>query len=74
MERVTPLQRDRYKTFVTIPTRWGDNDVYGHVNNAVYYAYFDTAVNHWLIKQGLLKLDELQSAEHIGLVVDNRCQ
>ncbi len=62
--------RDRYRHFQAIPTRWMDNDVYGHVNNVVYYSYFDTVVNQWLIEQGLL--DFLKS-EVIGLVVETSC-
>ena len=44
--------RDDYRYFVDITTRWQDNDIYGHVNNVVYYAYFDTAANHLLIREG----------------------
>jgi acyl-CoA thioester hydrolase len=62
--------RDAYRHFQAIPTRWMDNDVYGHVNNVVYYSYFDTVVNQWLIGQGLL--DYLASAV-IGLVVETSC-
>lgn len=62
--------RDRYRHFQAIPTRWMDNDVYGHVNNVVYYSYFDTVVNQWLIEQGLL--DYLNSAV-VGLVVETSC-
>jgi acyl-CoA thioester hydrolase len=47
-----------------------DNDVYGHVNNVIYYAYFDTAVNGWLIEQGLL---DIQASPAIGLVVETGC-
>ena len=62
--------REAYPHFQSIPTRWMDNDVYGHVNNVVYYSYFDTAVNQWLIEQGLL--DYLNSPT-IGLVVETSC-
>jgi len=54
-----------------IQTRWNDNDMYGHVNNAVYYTWFDSLVNNWLIETGVL--DPLNSAQ-IGLVVDTGCQ
>ncbi len=54
-----------------IQTRWNDNDVYGHVNNAVYYTWFDTLVNNFLIDNGLL---EIGKSETIGLVVDTACQ
>jgi len=59
-----------YKYTLTIPTRWNDNDIYGHVNNAVYYFFFDTVVNRFLIDNGLL---ELGKSETIGLVVDTGC-
>lgn len=62
--------RETYRHFLSIPTRWMDNDVYGHVNNVVYYSYFDTAVNRWLMDQGLL--DYLRGAT-IGLVVHTAC-
>jgi acyl-CoA thioester hydrolase len=62
--------RAAYAHFQTIPTRWMDNDVYGHVNNVQYYSYFDTVVNQWLIERGLL--DYLHS-EVIGLVIETSC-
>ena len=62
--------RSAYRHFLAIPTRWMDNDVYGHVNNVEYYSYFDTVVNKWLIDNGLL--DYLNS-EVIGLVVETSC-
>jgi acyl-CoA thioester hydrolase len=55
----------------TIPTRWADNDVYGHVNNVVHYAWFDTAVNAWLVEAGLLDIDH---GDPIGLVVETCCR
>jgi acyl-CoA thioester hydrolase len=64
-------ERSAYRVFSTIDTRWMDNDVYGHVNNVQYYSFFDTAVNRWLIEQGLL--DPL-SSEAIGLVIETRCR
>tara|TARA_R110001583_G_scaffold195486_1_gene374116 strand:- start:3930 stop:4397 length:468 start_codon:yes stop_codon:yes gene_type:complete len=63
--------RADYRHFITIPTRWMDNDVYGHVNNVQYYSYFDTAVNRYLIDQGVL---EIRSSEVIGLVVETQCK
>jgi acyl-CoA thioester hydrolase len=63
--------RDRFAHFVEIATRWGDNDVYGHVNNAVYYAYFDTVVNRFLIERGLL---DLEGSPAIGVVVETGCR
>lgn len=69
-ERPRRLRRADLKVFRAIPTRWMDNDVYGHVNNVVYYAYFDTVVNAWLVEHGLL--DPTRS-EAIGLVVETGC-
>ena len=62
--------RSHYRVFRTIGTRWMDNDVYGHVNNVVYYSWFDTAVNGWLIEQGAL---DIHGGEVIGLVIETQC-
>ena len=62
--------RSSYKAFRTISTRWMDNDVYGHVNNVVYYSWFDTAVNATLIEQGVL---DIHAGRTIGLVVETQC-
>lgn len=62
--------RDHYRVFRPIGTRWMDNDVYGHVNNVVYYSWFDTAVNAWLIAQGAL---DIHAGEVIGLVIETQC-
>jgi len=62
--------RSHYRAFRTIGTRWMDNDVYGHVNNVVYYSWFDTAVNGWLIEQGAL---DIHGGEVIGLVIETQC-
>ena len=70
MPKPTPPDRSAYPAFVPVPTRWNDNDVYGHVNNVVYYTFFDTAVNRWLIDAGLL---DIEAAETIGLVVRSEC-
>jgi len=59
-----------YKHFLDIPTRWADNDVYGHINNAVYYLYFDTVVNDYLIRNDLL---DIETSDIIGLVVKTSC-
>ena len=56
MSRPSPEPRSAYRHFRVVPTRWMDNDVYGHVNNVVYYSYFDTVVNGYLIAQGVLDL------------------
>ena len=70
MSRPAPLARDAYCHFTTISTRWADNDAYGHINNTVYYEWFDTVVNEWLIGQGLLDID---AGSPIGLVVQTGC-
>lgn len=63
--------KDNYRYFIDIQTRWNDNDMYGHINNAVYYTWFDTLVNNYLIERGLL---DPQTSQTIGLVVDTGCQ
>jgi acyl-CoA thioester hydrolase len=63
--------RSAYVHFTEIPTRWMDNDAYGHVNNVVYYSFFDTAVNAHLISSGCL---DIQNSGAIGLVVETGCQ
>lgn len=69
-EKPKPHGRDRYAGFRAITTRFIDNDVYGHVNNAVYYSWFDTAVSGWLWEQGLIVPQE---SEIIGLAVNSSC-
>ena len=69
-ERAHPQPRDGYRHFSELDTRWMDNDVYGHVNNVVYYSYFHTAVNRYLIAAGAL---DPHAGEVIGLVVETRC-
>ena len=71
MSKPTPNNRDAYRHFQAIPTRWMDNDVYGHVNNVVYYSYFDTVVNQYLIQQGAL---DIENSQVVGLVVETGCQ
>lgn len=63
--------RAAYPRLVPLTTRWGDNDVYGHVNNVVYYAFFDTAVNGLLVAAGVL---DLAASPVIGLVVETGCR
>lgn len=63
--------RAAFAHFHQITTRWMDNDAYGHVNNVVYYSYFDTAVNEYLIGQGAL---DIGKSEVIGLVVETQCR
>ena len=62
--------RSAYKAFRSIGTRWSDNDVYGHINNVVYYSWFDTAVNGLLIESGAI---DIHSGPVIGLVVETQC-
>ncbi len=63
--------RSDYRVHRLIPTRWMDNDAYGHVNNVIYYSWFDTVVNAWLIEQGLL---DINHGNPIGLVVETGCR
>jgi acyl-CoA thioester hydrolase len=70
-EKTETPQREDYKHFLAIPTRWMDNDVYGHVNNVVYYAYFDTVVNQYLVEAGVL---DIHHGQVIGLVVETLCR
>ena len=65
-----PNRRGGYRQFLAITTRWMDNDVYGHINNVQYYSYFDTAVNRFLIDQGVL---DIYQGDVIGLVVETHC-
>ena len=62
--------RSAYRAWRNIPTRWMDNDAYGHVNNVVYYSWFDTAVNAYLMEQGALYV---ANGATIGLVVETHC-
>jgi acyl-CoA thioester hydrolase len=68
--RPQPHPRSHYRAFRSIGTRWADNDVYGHVNNVVYYSWFDTAVNAHLIEHGAL---DIEHGSVIGLVVQTQC-
>jgi acyl-CoA thioester hydrolase len=69
--RQQPSTRDIYRHFITITTRWMDNDVYRHVNNVVYYSFFDTAVNEYLMRRGVL---DLEHSPVVSLVVATGCQ
>ena len=69
-QRPQPETRAEYNAFRTIATRWSDNDVYGHVNNIVYYSWFDTAVNGLLIERGAI---DIHSGAVIGLVIETQC-
>ena len=70
MDRPQPLPASDFVHFADITTRWIDNDVYGHVNNVVYYEFFDTVVNGYLIAQGAL---DITHGAVIGLVVETQC-
>jgi acyl-CoA thioester hydrolase len=70
MKRTSPHLRTDYRHFQEITTRWADNDAYGHVNNVVYYSWFDTIVNTLLIRQGVL---DLERSPVIGLVIESHC-
>lgn len=79
MSKTPPSAAVDYQYWLDIPTRWNDNDQYGHVNNAVYYFYFDTIVNKFLIENGLLVLGNEDEASNenltdLGLVVETGCQ
>lgn len=65
------LQRSDFRHFQAIPTRWMDNDIYGHVNNVHYYSYFDTAVNQYLIERGAL---DIHGGDVVGFVVETGCR
>lgn len=70
-DRVEPTTRPDYRAFRRIPTRWMDNDVYGHINNVVHYSLFDTAVNGWLVDRDVL---DFAGGEQVGLVVETGCR
>lgn len=69
-DKPEPTRRTDYLHFTALPTRWADNDAYGHVNNVAYYAFFDSAVNRHLIERGVL---DIASSPVVGLVVETRC-
>ena len=64
-------RRSAYPHFLPIPTRWMDNDVYGHVNNIVYYAWFDTVINEYLIREGGL---DIRDGAVVGYCVESNCR
>jgi acyl-CoA thioester hydrolase len=69
-ERPIAQRRGQYRHFLPIQTRWSDNDAYGHVNNVVYYSWFDTVVNEYLIAAGAL---DIHAGTVVGLVVETQC-
>ena len=68
---LAPAARGAYPWFLAIPTRWMDNDTYGHVNNVTYYSYFDTVVNEHLVRAGAL---DIRNGDAIGIVVETACR
>jgi acyl-CoA thioester hydrolase len=66
-----PPRRADFPHFLSIPTRWMDNDVYGHVNNVVYYSYFDTVINEYLIREGGL---DIHDGSVVGYCVESQCR
>ena len=70
MSKPSPATRSEFRAWRSISTRWMDNDAYGHVNNVVYYSWFDTAVNAYLIEHGAL---DVVRGTSIGLVVETHC-
>ncbi|MEJ8858847.1 thioesterase family protein [Variovorax robiniae] len=70
MAKPVPESRSAYRYFRDITTRWMDNDVYAHVNNVVYYSWFDTVVNAWLLERKVL---DFKRSPTVGLVVETSC-
>lgn len=70
MDKPSPLSASAFAHFADITTRWIDNDAYGHINNVVYYEFFDTVVNGYLLAQGVL---DIADGPVIGLVVETKC-
>jgi acyl-CoA thioester hydrolase len=70
-EETKPQRRADYPHLLAIPTRWLDNDVYGHVNNVQYYAFFDTVINRWLIEEGGL---DIHRGQVIGVCAESHCR
>ena len=71
MSRAEPARRCQFKVWRAFQTRWSDNDAYGHVNNSIFYFWFDSAVNAWLVEQGLL---DIEAGDPIALVAETRCR
>ncbi len=71
MHQDSPLPRHAYKAFFDLPTRWMDNDIYGHVNNVNYYSFFDTAIAHYLIQEGGL---QPKQSPVIGFCIESGCR
>ena len=71
MPRKLEILRAEYPHFLTLPTRWMDNDVYGHINNALYYGFFDTAINQYLIAKGGL---DITAGSVMAFAAESHCQ
>jgi acyl-CoA thioester hydrolase len=71
MHQTAPSARSAYPALYVLPTRWMDNDIYGHLNNVNYYSFFDTAIAHYLMREG--GLDPWKS-EVIGYCVESGCR
>ena len=71
MKEQQQITREQYAHITTLPTRWMDNDVYGHINNALYYGFFDTAINQYLIAEGGL---DIAGGPVIGFAAESQCQ
>jgi acyl-CoA thioester hydrolase len=70
-KKLSPPSRADFVVFEDVQSRWSDNDAYGHINNAVYYSFFDTAVNRYLIENNVL---DILKSEIIGLVIETQCK
>ncbi len=71
MSQKPQISRAEYPHYMSLPTRWMDNDVYGHVNNALYYAFFDTTINEYLIAEGGL---DITAGTVVGFAAESQCQ
>jgi len=71
MSQKPQIARAEYPHYTTLPTRWMDNDIYGHVNNALYYAFFDTAINEYLIAEGGL---DITAGKVVAFAAESQCQ
>lgn len=71
MSNKPQITRAEYRHFLSLPTRWMDNDVYGHINNALYYAFFDTVINEYLIAEGGL---DISSGSVMAFAAESQCQ
>ena len=70
-KKPSPPSRADFVAFEEIHSRWMDNDAYGHINNVVYYSFFDTAVNRYLIERNVLNVN---TSDTVGLVIETQCQ